>query len=108
VASFAPPLRAKPTLTRVIIAASIGNAMEWFDILVYGYFAVTIAKVFFPASNETASLLAALATFGAAYVIRPLGAIVLGAYADRRGRKASLLVSIVLMLIGTLLTALMP
>src|SRR5581483_3407558 len=88
---------------RIIAAASIGNALEWFDILVFGYFAVTISKVFFPASDETASLLAALGTFGAAYVVRPLGALVLGAYTDRAGRKASLMVSIALMMIGTFL-----
>jgi MHS family proline/betaine transporter-like MFS transporter len=93
---------------RIIVAASIGNALEWFDILVFGYFAVSISKVFFPAADETASLLYAFGTFGAAYVIRPLGAIVLGAYADRAGRKAALLVTIALMLIGTLLTAIMP
>jgi MHS family proline/betaine transporter-like MFS transporter len=93
---------------RIIAAASIGNALEWFDILVFGYFAVTISKVFFPASDETASLLATLGTFGAAYIIRPLGAIVLGAYTDRAGRKASMMVSIVLMMVGTFLTAIMP
>jgi hypothetical protein len=60
-----PALRARPTLTKVIVAASIGNAMEWFDFLVYGYFAVTISKVFFPSENETASLLLTLGTFGA-------------------------------------------
>ena len=106
---FAPPvLRARPTLTRVIVAASIGNAMEWFDFLVYGYFAVTIAKVFFPSENETASLLAALAAFGAAYVVRPIGAIVIGAYTDRAGRRAGLTLSILLMVIGTTMTALTP
>jgi MHS family proline/betaine transporter-like MFS transporter len=62
-AAFAPPVRARPTLTRVIVAASLGNALEWFDFLVYGYFAVTISKVFFPSANETASLLAAFGTF---------------------------------------------
>ena len=54
-APIQPALRARPSLTKVIVAASIGNAMEWFDFLVYGYFAVTIAKVFFPSENETAS-----------------------------------------------------
>src|SRR5215467_16032061 len=107
--AFAPPvLRAKPTLTRVIVAASIGNAMEWFDFLVYGYFALTIAKVFFPSENETASLLLTLGTFGAAYVVRPIGAIVIGAYTDRYGRRAGLTLSILLMVIGTTMTAVTP
>jgi MHS family proline/betaine transporter-like MFS transporter len=107
-APFAPPVRAKPTLTRVIVAASLGNALEWFDFLVYGYFAVTISKVFFPSANETASLLATLGTFSVSFLVRPIGAILIGAYTDRAGRKAGLTLSILLMVIGTTLTALMP
>jgi MHS family proline/betaine transporter-like MFS transporter len=106
--ALASPVRARASLTRVIVAASIGNALEWFDFLVYGYFAVTIAKVFFPAANETASLLAALGTFGVAYLMRPFGAIVIGAVTDRHGRKAGLTLSILFMVIGTTMTALMP
>jgi MFS transporter, MHS family, proline/betaine transporter len=108
VEAVAAPLRARATLTRVIVAASLGNAIEWFDFLVYGYFAVTIAKVFFPSGNETASLLAALGTFGVSYLVRPIGAIVIGAYTDRAGRKAGLTLSILFMVIGTTMTALMP
>jgi MHS family proline/betaine transporter-like MFS transporter len=93
---------------RVIAAASIGNALEWFDLLVYAYFAVTIAKVFFPSADATASLLATFGTFGVSFLVRPLGAIVLGAYADRAGRKAALLASILLMMCGTGLMAFMP
>ena len=92
----------------MIAAASVGNALEWFDLLIYGYFAVTISKLFFPSSDPTVSLLLALGTFGAAYLVRPLGALVLGAYADRAGRKASMMVSILLMMLGTLLMAVMP
>ncbi len=104
----APAARTRPSLTRVIVAASLGNAIEWFDFLVYGYFAITIAKVFFPSGNETASLLLTLGTFGAAYVMRPIGAIVIGAYTDRAGRRAGLTLSILLMVIGTTMTAVMP
>ena len=93
---------------RMVAAASIGNALEWFDLLIYGYFAVTIAKLFFPSDDETVSLLAALGTFGASYLVRPLGAVVLGAYADRVGRKAALMLSIVLMMLGTLVMAIVP
>ena len=107
-AAFAPPVRAKPTLTRVIVAASLGNALEWFDFLVYGYFAVTISKVFFPSGNETASLLAAFGTFSVSFLVRPIGAILIGAYTDRAGRKAGLTLSILLMVVGTTMTALMP
>jgi MHS family proline/betaine transporter-like MFS transporter len=98
----------QPPIHRIIIAASIGNALEWFDFLIYGYFAVTISKVFFPNGDATVSLLLTLGTFGLAYLVRPLGAIVLGAYADRAGRKAALMMSILLMMIGTTLMAVMP
>ncbi len=98
----------RPASFQAIVAASVGNALEWFDILVYGYFAVTISKLFFPSGDELSSLLLALGTFGTAYLMRPLGAIVLGAYADRAGRKASLTISIVLMTAGTFLMAVMP
>ena len=93
---------------QLIVAASIGNALEWFDLLIYGYFAVTISRLFFPARNETVSLLLALGTFGISYLARPFGAIFLGAYADRAGRKASLLLSIVLMMVGTFLMLIVP
>jgi len=106
--ALAPPVRARPTLTRVIVAASLGNALEWFDFLVYGYFAVTISKVFFPSGNETASLLAALGTFSVSFLMRPIGAILIGAYTDRAGRKAGLTLSILLMVVGTTMTALTP
>ena len=91
-----------------IAAATIGNALEWFDILIYGYFATTIAAVFFPTSNPVVSLLLTFGSFGLSYVARPVGAVVLGAYADRAGRKAALALSIRLMVIGTAIMALMP
>jgi MHS family proline/betaine transporter-like MFS transporter len=93
---------------RVIAAASIGNALEWFDLLVYGYFAVTISRLFFPSSDQTVSLMLGFGTFGVSYLVRPLGALVIGAYADRAGRKASLMVSVFLMTVGTLLMAIVP
>ncbi len=91
-----------------IAAATIGNALEWFDILIYGYFATTIAGVFFPNSNPVVSLLLAFGSFGLSYLARPLGAVVLGAYADRAGRKTALALSIRLMVVGTAVMALMP
>jgi len=94
--------------TRLIVAASLGNALEFYEILVYGYFAVIISKVFFPATDEAVSLLVTYTTFGIAFLARPVGAIFLGAYGDRRGRKAALTLSIVLMTIGTALMTLMP
>ena len=76
---------------KVLAAASIGNALEWYDILAYGYFAVTISKLFFPTADPTTALLLTFGTFGVSYLVRPLGALVLGAYADRAGRRAAML-----------------
>jgi len=98
----------QPSLRRLIVAATIGNVFEWFDFVVYGFFAVTIAEVFFPAGNPTASLLITFGAFGLAYIVRPLGAIVVGGYTDRAGRKAGLLLSMALMMIGTTLMAVTP
>ncbi len=94
--------------TRLIVAASLGNALEFYEILVYGYFAVVIAKVFFPAADEAVSLLVTFGTFGASFLARPVGAIFLGAYGDRQGRKRALTLSIVLMTVGTGLMTIMP
>jgi MHS family proline/betaine transporter-like MFS transporter len=93
---------------RTVVATSIGNALEWFDLVVYGFFAVIIAKLFFPTGNDTVSLLLTLGTFGVSFFMRPLGAIVIGAYADRAGRKAALTLSILLMMIGTAVIAVLP
>jgi MFS family permease len=95
-------------LRKLIIAVSVGNALEWYDISSYGYFAVYVSKAFFPNTDPTISLLLTFGTFGLAFLIRPIGGLVLGAYADRHGRKASLMISIVLMTIGTLAIACMP
>jgi MHS family proline/betaine transporter-like MFS transporter len=98
----------QPALSRVIIAATIGNVLEWFDFLVYGYFAVTIAEVFFPTSDPIVSLLITFGAFGLAYVVRPLGALIVGSYTDRHGRKAGLTLSIAMMMIGTTLMLVTP
>jgi MFS transporter, MHS family, proline/betaine transporter len=97
-----------PSAVRVVVAASIGNTLEWFDFLIYGYFALNISKLFFPVGNGTIALLITFATFGLSYVVRPLGAIVIGAYTDRHGRRAGLTLSIGLMMIGTAMMAVMP
>jgi MFS transporter, MHS family, proline/betaine transporter len=91
-----------------ICAASIGNALEFYDLLIYGYFAIVIGKLFFPAADETTSLLLSVGTFGISFVMRPLGAIILGSYADRAGRKASLTLSIMIMMAGTAMIAFAP
>lgn len=110
--ALAEPSAARPLsngkLYKLVIASSIGNALEWFDLIVYGFFAMTISKLFFPNTDETVSLLLTLGTFAVSYMIRPLGAMVLGSLADRVGRKAAMLASIWLMMLGTFLIAVMP
>ncbi|OAJ57938.1 hypothetical protein A6V36_19695 [Paraburkholderia ginsengiterrae] len=99
---------ARRRLRLVVAAATIGTALEWFDLVVYGFFAVVIAKLFFPSTHELTSLLVALGTFGGSYLMRPLGALVLGSYSDRHGRKKGLTLSIALMALGTLMIAATP
>jgi MHS family proline/betaine transporter-like MFS transporter len=93
---------------RAVVAASLGNILEWYDFVLYAYFSPQIAHHFFPAASEATSFLVATATFGVGFVARPLGAAILGAYGDRAGRKASLLVVILLMAIGTAMIGLTP
>jgi MHS family proline/betaine transporter-like MFS transporter len=94
--------------TRVIVVATVGNALEWFDFTVFSFFAAIIAKQFFPSDNATASLLAVWTTFGVGFLTRPLGGIVLGNYADRHGRKSALIITISLMAIGVAIIAFAP
>ena len=96
------------TLRRVIIGASIGNAVEWFDFAIYGFLATYIAANFFPAGNETAALLNTFAIFAAAFFMRPLGGFVFGPLGDRIGRHRVLAAVILLMSVATLLIGLLP
>ena len=99
--SFAPkPLQ--------VAAAVVGNALEWYDFIVFGFFAVVIARLFFPTESQYASLLLTTATFGVGFFMRPVGGIILGIYADRRGRKASLLLIIGLMTLAIAMIGFAP
>ena len=98
----------KPPRTRQIIAAVIGNALEWYDFVVYGFLTVIIARLFFPGQDEYASLLLTMATFGVGFFMRPVGGIVLGMYADRKGRKAALQLIIALMTLSMAMIAFAP
>lgn len=93
---------------RTIFRVVSGNFLEMYDFMVYGYYAKAIADTFFPAGNEFLSLMLSLVTFGAGFLMRPLGAIFLGAYIDRHGRRTGLIVTLALMACGTLLIALVP
>jgi MFS family permease len=101
-----------PTQRRAIIGkivrVSSGNFLEMYDFVVYGYYAVYIADVYFPVNNQFASLMLALMTFGVGYFMRPLGGLLLGAYIDSKGRRAGLIVTLALMALGTLSIAVTP
>ena len=101
------PLERRAKIGAVLRVAS-GNFLEMYDFIVYGYYATYIAKTFFPASSEFASLMLSLMTFGVGYLMRPVGAVVLGAYIDRKGRRQGLIVTLGLMAIGTLSIAATP
>lgn len=93
---------------KAIAAASIGNALEWYDFSVYAFFAVYIAQNFFHQADAGAQLFEAFLAFGLGFVIRPLGALVIGAYGDRAGRKAALTLTIMTMAVGTAIIAFAP
>ena len=82
---------------RAVFAATIGNVLEWYDFTIYAAFAVSISKTFFPTDNEVVSLMLSFATFAIGFVARPFGAAFLGGYADRRGRRDALSLTILLM-----------
>jgi len=91
-----------------IAAATIGNGLEWFDFTVYGFFTPIIARLFFPAGDDLTSILLTVGTYGVGFFMRPVGAVVLGVYADRAGRKAALTLTILLMAVGTALLGFAP
>src|SRR5579862_6618340 len=91
-----------------VIRVSLGNFLEMYDFMVFGYYAAAIGRAFFPTKNEYASLMLSLMTFGTGYLMRPLGAIILGAYIDHNGRRKGLLLTLALMAVGTLSIGIMP
>ena len=99
-----------PSLSRgrVIVATTLGNALEFFDFTVYGFMAVVIGKLFFPMMSPYMQVLLSVATFGVGFIMRPLGGIVIGAYADRAGRKAAMTLTIFLMALGCAIIGLAP
>jgi MHS family proline/betaine transporter-like MFS transporter len=98
----------RSTARRAVIASSMGNALEWFDIIVYASFAVVISRLFFPDAGGVTGLLLTFGAFATSYVIRPLGALVLGSYSDRSGRKNALTLTIAIMTVGTAIMAFAP
>src|SRR6266403_4485592 len=101
------PERESSKLATVVRVTS-GNFLEMFDFFLFGFYASHIAHAFFPSNNEITSLLFTFMTFGAGFLMRPLGAIVLGAYVDRVGRRLGLIVTLSIMACGTILIAFVP
>ncbi|NRO98534.1 MFS transporter [Paraburkholderia sp. NMBU_R16] len=93
---------------RSIFSGSVGNLIEWYDWYVYSAFALYFAKSFFPAGNSTAQLLNTAAVFAVGFLARPIGGWLMGIYADRHGRRSALLISVVMMCLGSLIIALCP
>jgi MFS family permease len=93
---------------RAVFAATVGNALEFYDFVTYAFFAIQIGHAFFPTHNAYASLMLSLATFGAGFVTRPIGGIVIGAYADRVGRRPAMMLSFGLMGAAIVTIALIP
>jgi len=102
-----PPSDRKSKLWSVIRVSS-GNFLEMYDFMVFGYYASAIGRAFFPSGNAYLSLMLSLMTFGAGFLMRPLGAIVLGAYTDKHGRRAGLLLTLSLMSVGIFSIGCMP
>jgi MFS family permease len=97
-----------PALRRVIVASSLGTVFEWYDFYLYGSLAVFFGSRFFPPGNETAQLLASLATFGAGFGVRPLGALVFGRVGDLVGRKYTFLMTMATMGLSTAFVGFLP
>lgn len=102
------PTAPVPSRLGTVLRVTSGNFMEMFDFFLFGFYANAIAKAFFPLGDQYASLMLTFMTFGAGFLMRPLGAILLGAYVDRVGRRQGLLVTLGLMALGTVLIACVP
>lgn len=91
-----------------VLRVTSGNFLEMFDFFLFGFYASSIARAFFPTGNDYASLMLTFVTFGAGFLMRPLGAVILGAYVDRIGRRKGLIVTLTIMALGTVLIAFVP
>src|SRR5207247_8694527 len=102
------PLTNRKSQVWSVVRVSSGNFLEMYDFMVFGYYASAIGNAFFPSGNPFLSLMLSLMTFGAGFLMRPLGAIVLGAYADQHGRRAGLILTLTLMSLGIVSIACTP
>ena len=107
-ASAAPQAKTTSSRIKSIFSGSVGNMVEWYDWYVYAAFSLYFAKAFFPKGDTTAQLLNTAAIFAVGFLMRPIGGWLMGLYADRKGRKAALMASVLLMCFGSLVIALSP
>jgi len=98
----------KPSGIMTVLRVTSGNFLEMFDFFLFGFYATYISKAFFPTGSDFAGLMLTFMTFGAGFLMRPLGAIILGAYVDRIGRRKGLIVTLGIMASGTILIAFVP
>lgn len=106
--SAAPKEKTTSSRIKSIFSGSVGNMVEWYDWYVYAAFSLYFAKAFFPKGDTTAQLLNTAAIFAVGFLMRPIGGWLMGLYADRKGRKAALMASVLLMCFGSLVIALSP
>src|ERR1700716_176287 len=97
-----------PPTGRATLGATVGNMLEFYDFITYSFFAIQIGRTFFPSDSQFASLMLSLATFGAGFVTRPIGALVIGAYSDRVGRRPAVILSFAMMGSAIIVLALTP
>src|SRR5471030_1959441 len=105
--SSAPTARG-PSKIGTVLRVTSGNFLEMFDFFLYGFYATDIANAFFPGKSAYMSLMLTFITFGAGFLMRPLGAVILGSYIDRIGRRRGLILTLALMACGTVLIACVP
>ncbi|MDR5761623.1 MFS transporter [Caballeronia sp. LZ035] len=106
--SIAPAPASRAARMRLVAAAAVGNALEFYDFTVYAFFALVIGKLFFPVHDPVGQLLLAVASFGVGFFTRPIGGLLIGMYADRAGRKKAMLLTLGLMALGTAMIAVAP
>src|ERR1700712_2438050 len=98
----------QPSIRRATLAVTIGNMLEFYDFITYSFFAIQIGHTFFPSHSQYASLMLSLATFGAGFLTRPIGGIVIGSYSDRVGRRPAMILSFVMMGCAIIVLAVTP
>ena len=104
----ATSLRSDPMLRKAVLACTIGQVFENYDFVLYGFMAAALSRAFFPSSDPVAGLLSTFATFGVGFLMRPVGAFIIGRFGDKYGRRRALVLTIVMMALATGIIGLIP